>query len=448
MRFADVVLLALGNLSRMKLRVAMSAAGVLIGTAAIVLLVSLGAGLQRSATESLGTLGDLTLLRVLGQGQFMGPGFGTTVEIPRLTDETVREIREIPGVVAVTPLIQLDGPPARLRVANRETFAMVQGVDASAFARMGFETQEGSLYLGRGQVVVGAMVSQRLETISPPGRRTRPLGQLKRPLSLRGRTIELVFEALPQTFPPSGRPPQPRTYVVRVRVSGVLKPAGGELDQAIFMDLPDVRRLSQRLTGRAPDWRRNGYPLLLVKAANVQQAARVEQQLVRKGHMVFSARAAMQGVRSFFLIVQGLLGGLGGIALLVAAFGIANTMVMAIYERTREIGLLKAMGATNRDILLLFLTESGAIGLIGGLGGNVVGWSVGRLADVVVGAYIARQTVMQSGAAEVPDVSVIHTPMWLLGFALLFALFVGVMAGLYPAMRAANLDPVQALRYE
>ncbi len=447
MRFVDVMTLALGNLTRTKLRVAMSAAGVLIGTAAVVLLVSLGAGLQRSAVESLSTLGDLTLLRVIGRSQFVGPGFGTQVEIPRLTGETIADIQQMPGVVAVTPLVQLNGPPARMRVANREAMVIVQGVDARAFSRMNFEVQEGGIHLGRGQVVVGAMVPQLLRA-PVPGERTRRLpAQSRETIRLRGRTVELVFEIFPREVQP-GVPVKPRTHVVRVRVAGVLKPAGGDLDQAIFMDLQEVRRLSQRLTGRAPDWRREGYPLLLIKAVDVERAAQVEQQLTRRGFMVFSARAAMQGVRTFFLIVQGLLGGLGGIALLVAAFGIANTMVMAIYERTREIGLLKAMGATNRDILLLFLAESGAIGLLGGIAGNVVGWVAGQVADLVVGAFIARQTIMQSGTTDIPEISFIHTPVWLILFALGFSILVGVMAGLYPAMRAANLDPVQALRYE
>ncbi len=449
MRLSDLLMLAFGNLGRAKLRVAMSAMGVLIGTAAVVLLVSLGVGLQRSATESLGNLGDLTLLRILGRTEFAGPGVGPPTDIPRLTDAVIADIRKIPGVRDVTPLVRLNAAPARLRVRNRETIAFVQGVDATAFHRMGFEVSDGRLRLGRGEVVVGALVPRMLAS-TPLGPRGRPARTSETP-PLVGRTVELIFEVFPtEGLPPrpGGPPPKPRTYVVRVRVAGVLKPAGGDLDQAIFMDLQEIRRLNQRLAGRTPNWRREGYPQLLVRAVDVEHAAQVEQTLTRKGFIVFSARTAMQGIRTFFLVLQGLLGGLGGIALLVAAFGIANTMVMAIYERTREIGLLKAMGATNRDVMLLFLTESGAIGFLGGLAGNAVGWLGGQVADAVVGAYLARQTVMQSGAAEVPRISFIHTPIWLLLLALVFAWLVGVAAGIYPAMRAANLDPVQALRYE
>jgi len=124
-------------------------------------------------------------------------------------------------------------------------------------------------------------------------------------------------------------------------------------------------------------------------------------------------------------------------------------MVMSIYERTREIGLMKAMGATNRDILTLFLTESGVIGFLGGVGGVILGWVAGWVGNALVRAYVLRNMAMNSGTVDTDQVlTFIHTPLWLVIFALFFAVLVGVFSGIYPAMRAANLDPVQALRYE
>jgi putative ABC transport system permease protein len=121
---------------------------------------------------------------------------------------------------------------------------------------------------------------------------------------------------------------------------------------------------------------------------------------------------------------------------------------MAIYERTREIGLMKAVGATNRDVMSVFLAEAGGIGLLGGLGGVVLGAGLGALIDLIAGTYLATQAV-QSGASP-SDVafSVIHTPLWLPVFALLFSALVGVISGVYPAVRAASLSPVDALKYE
>jgi len=135
-------------------------------------------------------------------------------------------------------------------------------------------------------------------------------------------------------------------------------------------------------------------------------------------------------------------GGIGVVVFVIAGMGIANTLITAIYERTAEIGLMKAVGATSRQVTLVFLAEAAAIGGGGGLIGLIVGWLLSQLADVLL-----RQTVSSqlSGAGVA---SYIATPLWLFAVAPLFAAGVGILAGLYPARRAAALDPVVALRYE
>ncbi len=153
----------------------------------------------------------------------------------------------------------------------------------------------------------------------------------------------------------------------------------------------------------------------------------------------------VQGINSFYVILQVIFGGVGAIALLVAAIGIANTMAMAILERTREIGLMKAIGATNRDVLSIFLGEAAGIGFIGGLGGVVLGWSAGQIINVLAMAYLAGQSA-ETGAPP-PSVAV-YTPVWLPVFTLVFATVIGLLSGLYPALRAATLIPVNALKYE
>ena len=153
----------------------------------------------------------------------------------------------------------------------------------------------------------------------------------------------------------------------------------------------------------------------------------------------------MQGINGFFVVLQIIFGGVGAIALLVAAIGIANTMTMSILERTREIGLMKAVGATNRDVLSIFLGEAAGIGFIGGLGGIVIGWLAAQAMNVLAIVYLAGQASQQGGAP--PSVAV-YTPIWLPVFALIFSTFIGMLSGLYPALRAATMIPVQALKYE
>ncbi len=144
-------------------------------------------------------------------------------------------------------------------------------------------------------------------------------------------------------------------------------------------------------------------------------------------------------------MLQIIFGGVGAIALLVAAIGIANTMTMSILERTREIGLMKAIGATNRDVLSIFLGEAAGIGFIGGLGGVLLGWGASAVLNVVALSYFAGQAA--SGGGPLPSAAAV-TPAWLPLFALVFATVVGLLSGLYPALRAATLVPVNALKYE
>jgi len=153
----------------------------------------------------------------------------------------------------------------------------------------------------------------------------------------------------------------------------------------------------------------------------------------------------VESVNNLYLVLQVVFGGVGAIALLVAAIGIANTMTMAILERTKEIGLMKALGANNRDILAVFLGEAGGIGLIGGLGGISLGWVAGQVINVVALAYLAGQSV-ETGMP--PPTVAVYTPTWLPISALTFSTLIGLASGLFPALRAANLMPVAALKYE
>jgi ABC-type antimicrobial peptide transport system permease subunit len=175
----------------------------------------------------------------------------------------------------------------------------------------------------------------------------------------------------------------------------------------------------------------------------------LEQELITRGLFAFSASTILNSLNVLFLIVQAVMGGVGGIALLVAGIGIANTLTMAILERTREIGLMKAVGATNRDVMGVFLAEAGGIGAIGGIGGLVAGWGISQLINLIAKTYISAQaasTTTGGGAVTVPDVT--YIPLWLPVLVLVFAIGMGVLSGIFPAQRAAQLDPVKALKYE
>jgi hypothetical protein len=166
----------------------------------------------------------------------------------------------------------------------------------------------------------------------------------------------------------------------------------------------------------------------------------VKDSVEALGYRTFSYVEQFKEIRRFFFYFNIALGIVGMIALVTASLGIVNTMVMSILERTREIGVLKSLGADDRDIRLLFLAESGMIGTIGALLGIAVGWSITRVASIVAHIIMEKQGI--------PEMEMFALPWWLVAIALLFGLVVSLAAGLYPAARAARVDPVQALRNE
>jgi putative ABC transport system permease protein len=300
--------------------------------------------------------------------------------------------------------------------------------------RLDFALASGMGRLGRWQALAGARLAEGF--YDPQARRP-----VEEPPDLQGQGLELILNK-------TGEDGLPVERVVRLRVTGVLEESGGQDDYTLYLALNDVLELNGWFTGRRPNPGRDGYQQVLVKVASSEQVLAVEQEIRERGFYAYSPRSTLQSMNILFLVIQGVFGGIGAIALIVAAFGIANTMTMAIYERTREIGLMKAVGATNRDVMSVFLAEAGGIGLLGGIGGVLLGVGLGAVIDLIAGTYLAAQAVQSGATAADASISLIHTPPWLPIFAVAFAALVGVASGLYPAMRAAALSPVTALKYE
>jgi putative ABC transport system permease protein len=189
---------------------------------------------------------------------------------------------------------------------------------------------------------------------------------------------------------------------------------------------------------RAPGPR--GYASLSVKVTGPQHTQDVEAAIKAMGYSAFSLSDALQSAKRVFLLLDIFLSLVGSIALVVSSLGIINTMVMSILERTREIGIMKAIGGSDGNIRRIFLIEASAIGLMGGVAGIVIGWVVGRLINFGANLYVESQ----GGSAG----DVFSMPFWLIGGAITFSVFVSLIAGSFPARRAARLDPIQALRHD
>jgi len=438
----DLIRLIFGNLNRRKARVALTAIGVVIGTAAVVILVSLAIGLQKNATDQLYGIGDLSQIQVSpgygGEMVYYGPGGGGGggeggLEEPRLlTNDALRELRALPGVESVIPQ-EFFYSSMIMKFKRLEGGAGIRGVGADDLTVLGLDASQGSTELKRGSVVIGAMIASNF--YDP---RIRPGQEPPPPPELYDQQLLIIA----QKWDSQGNELRKN---LSLHVSGVLAQSGSDADWTIFMPLDQVKVLNEWSNGVKINYNKTGYNQVIVIIADPKDALTTADQITAMGFQAFTFQSFVQGINSFFSILQIIFGGVGAIALLVAAIGIANTMTMAILERTREIGLMKAVGATNRDVLAIFLGEAAGIGFLGGLGGVVIGWLASQAINILAISYLASQASQQGG---LPPSVAVYTPLWLPMFALIFSTIIGMISGLYPALRAATMIPVMALKYE
>ncbi len=439
MRFRDLAFLVVSNLRRMKLRLALTSLGVVIGTSAIVLMVSLGIGLQANLVAQLGDLGAATHINVMGGGMVMGPGMGGETAT-QLDDNTVEAFSEMEHVAAVLPSVYVQTLQS-MRYKRYEAFLGVQGVPMDEFKAFGYELEEGRLPRNNKEMVIGAAVPASF--VAGGMSFTGPSATAPE-LDLLGKKLECTFVTYPSEEATAKNPmAEPSETTRKLTVVGILVPSDMQTDNSAYvtldaaLDFNDVNR------------RQAAYENVVIKADSVNSVADIEKAVTDQGYYAFSSQSMLESLKSTFLIIQGVLGALGGIAMLVAALGIANTMTMSIYERTREIGIMKAVGASNRQIKRVFLGEAAIIGVLGGIGGLLFSSAGAALANLFVQAFIANQAATGGGGGGgVEATSFFQIPVWLAIFAIVFAAGVGLLSGVLPAVRAANLDPLTALRHE
>jgi putative ABC transport system permease protein len=437
MRFIDLIQLVGYNLGRRKGRVLLTAIGVVIGTAAVVVLVSLAEGLQKNATQQLWGINDLTSIEVYPGYSFESAASGVKVMgsndgMAYLTPEVVSNIQALPGVRLVVKEDYLNAN-MEMVYGKLHGYSGVTGVDVDDLSTMGLNASSGTTELARGTAVIGSYISQNFYNPN-----ARPNDPPVEPPQLLGETVRFVLIKYTQ----DGQEVR-KTY--NVKIVGVLEETRAGSDYSVYMRLDEITGWNEWARGTRINRNKEGYGMLVVKVEDPEKVVEIADQINAMGFMANTPQSVVEGINSFFTVLQVVFGGVGAIALLVAAIGIANTMTMSILERTREIGLMKAVGATNRDVLSVFLGEAAGIGFIGGLGGVLVGWGISAVLNLVGLSYFASQ-VSQNGG--LPPTMITSTPLWLPVFGLFFAAIVGLISGLYPALRAATMVPVNALKYE
>ncbi len=431
--------LAIGNLNRARARLAMTAGGVLVGTAAVILLVALTAGLQQAAEASIGSNSQLLELDV-------NPNYGgfrsseqqqQPTEIKQLTVAEVNKFWKIPGVAAVIPMTNLQS--GEINAGKYTGYASIQGIDPKLLPYMGLSASQGSLTLESGQVLLGAHVGDYF--YDPKGKGDQQNVQ-----------VDLFTTAFKiKLYQYNATTPSQRS--IAPKPTGVLAESD-RFGNSILMPIQDVLSYNEWITGTKVDPKKFYYDQVVIRAKSRETVTSISEAVRKQGFQSGGMGEYISQLNSFFDAMRLILGGVGGIALLVAAFGVANTMTMAILERTKEIGLMKAIGATDRDVLTVFLIEAGLVGLAGGATGVGLSYFLQNLINSALANAGAPDPSQPSIANFLPfDTSKIGGQLFVIKpelavFALILATAVGLGAGLYPALRAARLPPVIALKSE
>ncbi|HXC87979.1 MAG TPA: FtsX-like permease family protein [Candidatus Cybelea sp.] len=453
MKAGDLGELALRNLREAVLRNSLTTLGVAVGVASLVAMLSLGVGLQELATRRLSNSGLFDTVIVTARRNMQGmrrPAANPAPAKPEraLDDDARSEFARLPNVLEVYPQMRF---PTEVRYNGNPYSTIVAGVPDSARGNGSYDGIQGSFFSGPNadeailQIEFAKDLSEQTSTLI-------------------GKELVVRYAERQALAPQNGAGNGSGADAVdggaggfsivprekKLRIVGIVEtePAAGfggfgsgrlliPLEVASALRAAQVNDLREAVRATAG---KPAYASLTVRAKSPAQVEAIETAIKSMGFGTFSLLDATRNLRLFFTIFDLLLAIFGSLALAVATLGIINTLVMAILERRREIGILKALGAADRDVKELFFVEAGVMGLFGGVLGVGFGWFIGRALTWGTNIYLHRQNL--------PSAHVFSVPWWLVLGAIVFAVGVSLAAGLYPATRAARLNPVEALRYE
>lgn len=484
----EFLAIAVQNLWRLKLRSLLTISGVMIGIGALVSMLSFGNGMQKNVSGEFKKMGLLRTMQVFsgqapGEEQRAGngsdarestppngrrqqggskspaalPDSAAHVKSPLLDQAAIDSITAIDGVTLVYPQESFDARiewgdlnvPARVQAlpaafVNQRPFGEIRGrffssdsadeavVSREWLQKIGVDPDSAlsdSITIratGSGEVFLG-LAKRELTRFGLPGGATEAIGKVGSAL------VPIFFGSTTAGARVVGTTDFESSF--GFNMASVLIPIATS-DRIDHLSFSDPNQLLSMLSGDA----QSGWRMLVVTVADERVYAKVRSEIEKMGFHVFSFVDQFEQIRRSFLIFDALVSAIGFLALSIASLSIVNTMVMSITERTREIGVLKSLGAEEGQIRELFLIESAAIGLLGSIAGLLLGYGVSR-----IGALVIRQIVLSHGGPQVDPFSL--SPWIALG-SVGFGVALSLVAGLYPAARAARIDPVEALRQE
>lgn len=466
MKISDEISLSARNLLRRKGRTALTLVGVVIGTCMVVLMISLGIAQTKTNEEMLQSWGDLTQVQIYGYGMMMSSD-GKPLY---LDDAAIANIKQIPHVAAATPYAQAYNLEGEITAGRNGRYTSdiynLIGIDPTALEPMGFALQRGSWPTNtpasekatKLQVLVGSSTGynfqdSRKSSNSP--KRYRYEGQTDANGKELPPFVDIDKDKMTLTIK-TGEGSTEKSRSWELEVVGVLEPDGAKgywTQSGIVLRIQDMKMLQKLYNDMTKTKEESkSYDQVYVKVDDLSYVTDVENAIHELGFTnTYSMNQQREEMQKQVMKSQMIFGGIAAVSLLVAAINIINTMTMAIYERTREIGVMKVLGCELGNIRTMFLLESSTIGFIGGL----IGLCISLIASFVLnnlstlGQGLDLSGLMGGGyymGGGGGTISII--PPWLMLAALVFATLVGLVAGILPANKAVKISALEAIRHE
>ncbi len=418
MRFIDIIRMSLANLSRSKSRTLLTMSGMVIGTISVVIMISLGIGMRVATYETYAAAGSLSTISV------NAPFNSDSRNTKRLTSSTVKQFHDMENVIAVMPMITVD---AVLKSGTYVYETTILAYDES-YSSFDFILSEGEMPTkrkgGNYQIVLS---SWAFESFHSPGKTNTAVDVHGNPKVTKNSKISLSFD---ESIAEEGNlVSSAKTY--NLTISGILSEDCSDYSFYCIMPLEDLKRLAKENS----DYIKinfNEFDEIQVKCTSFDNVADVRSSINAMGYETFSLQEAIEAAESNTKQTLYMLVAIGFFSVLISALSIANTMLMSILERKKEIGIYKAIGCTEDNILKIFICEAASIGLFGGVCGALLSYVVSFIVNVFMEGTMIVSTI----------------PIYLPFVAVCIAFTISILSGIYPAIKAMKLSPISAIRNE
>ncbi|MBE5872136.1 MAG: ABC transporter permease [Lachnospiraceae bacterium] len=464
MKFLDLLRMSSSSLWKRKVRTLLTILGVVVGTASIVVMISLGLGLNRATMQEIEKYGGLTTIDVYEKGSMYteadyNEDSSKDQTVTHLDDDVVAQLEQIEHVTSAYPVITVD---ALLFSGSYQTYVSVQGLKEEALRNLNLEYAEGgvfdedsaSLQMVFGNTVKASLYNENTQQGYWYNGEVADVDLMRDAVFVIFDT-DAYYEFKWGSTDEEGKPVnRPKKHLVEA--AGLMAGSFDEYNsnsEKVFCDLEMLKKILQKefkgkvipgqpTTASGKAYKKLYYTSIVVNVDDMNNMKEVQKNINEMGFSANSNSEWIESEQKQLNYIQMVLGGIGAVSLLVAAIGITNTMMMSIYERTKEIGIMKVLGCGLKNIQAMFLLEAAYIGFIGGMAGLLLSCGV----SAVINFFLGSGAMGMEMGVEASGLS--YIPPWLAGLSVLFATLVGMLAGFFPSLRAMKLSPLAAIRNE